>query len=139
MTFLGIDVAKAQLEFACQPSGETGSMTKDDAGIRTSFILEVLHSHHAIEVPRGNGGLIQATHPVALSDPERNLARELASTRMSRAPRPRSSHSGEARHIRPRPRSKFRSIRRLHARASLQLVVTARLASLGDKAAIELF
>jgi hypothetical protein len=88
MTFLGIDVAKAQLEFACQPSGETGSMTKDDAGIRTSFILEVLHSHHAIEVPRGNGGLIQATHPVALSDPERNLARELASTRMSRAPRP---------------------------------------------------
>jgi transposase len=35
MSFIGIDVAKAQLEFACRPSGETGSVANDDAGIRT--------------------------------------------------------------------------------------------------------
>jgi transposase len=34
MEFIGIDVAKAQLEFACRPSGETGRVTNDDPGIR---------------------------------------------------------------------------------------------------------
>jgi transposase len=35
MSFIGIDVAKAQLEFACRPSGETGTVANDDEGIRT--------------------------------------------------------------------------------------------------------
>jgi transposase len=34
MSFIGIDVAKAQLEFACLPSGETGPVPNDDEGIR---------------------------------------------------------------------------------------------------------
>jgi transposase len=33
MSFIGIDVAKAQLEFACLPSGETGRVPNDQAGI----------------------------------------------------------------------------------------------------------
>jgi transposase len=34
MEFIGIDVAKAQLEYGCRPSGETGCVTNDDPGIR---------------------------------------------------------------------------------------------------------
>lgn len=34
MLFIGIDVAKAQLEFACQPSGETGTVPNAEDGIR---------------------------------------------------------------------------------------------------------
>ncbi len=33
MSFIGIDVAKAQLEFACRPSGETGAVANDETGI----------------------------------------------------------------------------------------------------------
>jgi transposase len=34
MESIGIDVAKAQLEFACRPTGETGTVPKTDEGIR---------------------------------------------------------------------------------------------------------
>jgi transposase len=34
MSFIGIDVAKAQLEFACRPSDETGAVPNDEAGVR---------------------------------------------------------------------------------------------------------
>jgi len=34
MLFIGIDVAKAQLEFACRPTGETGTVPNAEAGIR---------------------------------------------------------------------------------------------------------
>jgi transposase len=33
MSFIGIDVAKAQLEFASQPGGETGTVPNDEGGI----------------------------------------------------------------------------------------------------------
>jgi transposase len=33
MVFIGIDVAKVQLELACRPSGETGTATNDERGI----------------------------------------------------------------------------------------------------------
>jgi transposase len=33
MSFIGIDVAKAQLEFACLPSGETGRVRNDETGV----------------------------------------------------------------------------------------------------------
>jgi transposase len=33
-SFLGIDVAKAQLEFACRPSGEAGTVANEEGGIR---------------------------------------------------------------------------------------------------------
>jgi hypothetical protein len=34
MPFIEIDVAKAQFEFACLPSGETGTVPNEDGGIR---------------------------------------------------------------------------------------------------------
>ena len=34
MPFIGIDVAKAQFEFACLPSGGTGTVPHDDRGLR---------------------------------------------------------------------------------------------------------
>lgn len=34
MQFIGIDVAKAQLEFACRPRGETGTVRNTEEGIR---------------------------------------------------------------------------------------------------------
>jgi transposase len=34
MEFIGIDVAKAQLEFTCRPRGETGMVPNEDQGIR---------------------------------------------------------------------------------------------------------
>lgn len=33
MSFIGIDVAKAQLEFACRPAGETGRVPNDGSGV----------------------------------------------------------------------------------------------------------
>ena len=33
MSFIGIDVAKAQLEFACRPGGETGGVPNEERGI----------------------------------------------------------------------------------------------------------
>ena len=33
MSFIGIDVAKAQLEFACLPTDETGVVANDERGI----------------------------------------------------------------------------------------------------------
>ena len=33
MSFIGIDVAKAELEFACIPAGETGRVANDEAGV----------------------------------------------------------------------------------------------------------
>ncbi len=41
--FIGIDVAKAQLDFACQPSGETGTVPNDDGGI--GVLVERLQEH----------------------------------------------------------------------------------------------
>jgi transposase len=41
--FIGIDVAKAQLDFACQPSGGTGTVPNDDGGIRV--LVERLQEH----------------------------------------------------------------------------------------------
>ncbi len=34
MSFIEIDVAKAQLEFACRPSAETGTVANDEGGVR---------------------------------------------------------------------------------------------------------
>jgi transposase len=43
MSFIGIDVAKATLDYACRPSGEAGTVPNDDPGIRT--LVEHLHPH----------------------------------------------------------------------------------------------
>jgi transposase len=74
--FIGIDVAKAQLEFACQPSAETGTVPNDDGGIRelvarcqalapTLLVLEATGGYEAAVV----AALATAGLPVVVANP----------------------------------------------------------------------
>jgi transposase len=76
MEFIGIDVAKAQLEFACLPSGETGRVHNDDGGIRelvarcqapppTLIVLEATGGYEAALV----AALATAGLPVVVANP----------------------------------------------------------------------
>ena len=76
MLFIGIDVAKAQLEFACRPSGETGTVPNADAGIRelvtrcqalrpTLIVLEATGGYEAALV----AALATAGLPVVVANP----------------------------------------------------------------------
>jgi transposase len=76
MAFIGIDVAKAQLEFAGRPSGETGTVSNDEVGIRalverirdlrpTLIVLEATGGYEAAVVAAlGTAGL-----PVVVANP----------------------------------------------------------------------
>jgi transposase len=74
--FIGIDVAKAQLEFACRPDRETGTVANDDAGIRelvtrsqglapTLIVLEATGGYEAAVV----AALATAGLPVVVANP----------------------------------------------------------------------
>lgn len=74
--FIGIDVAKAQLEFACRPDGETGTVANDDAGMRalvarcqsrapTLIVLEATGGYEAALV----AALASAGLPVVVANP----------------------------------------------------------------------
>lgn len=75
MLFIGIDVAKAQLEFACQPSGERGTVPNADEGIRelvmrcqltpTLIVLEATGGYEAALV----AALATAGLPVVVANP----------------------------------------------------------------------
>jgi len=76
MLFIGIDVAKAQLEFACRPSGETGTVPNVDEGIRelvtrcqaltpTLMVLEATGGYEAALV----AALATAGLPVVVANP----------------------------------------------------------------------
>lgn len=76
MSFLGIDVAKAQLECAVRPSGETGTVPNDDAGIRvlvsrcqelapTLLVLEATGGYEAAIV----AALAAVALPVVVANP----------------------------------------------------------------------
>jgi transposase len=76
MSFIGIDVAKAQLEFAVRPSGETGTVPNDDAGIRalvsqcqelapTLLVLEATGGYEAAIV----AALAAVALPVVVANP----------------------------------------------------------------------
>jgi transposase len=76
MLFIGIDVAKAQLEFACRPSGETGTVPNADEGIRelvtrcqaltpTLMVLEATGGYEAALV----AALATAGLPVVVANP----------------------------------------------------------------------
>jgi len=63
MLFIGIDVAKAQLEFACRPGGEIGTVPNEEGGIRelvarcqgltpTLIVLEATGGYEAAENPK---------------------------------------------------------------------------------------
>ena len=55
MLFIGIDVAKAQLEFACRPSGATGTVPNDDTGI-PALVEQLQAVHPALIVLEATGG-----------------------------------------------------------------------------------
>ncbi len=76
MSFIGIDVAKAQLEFASRPSGKPGTVPNDDAGIRelvrhcqglapTLIVLEATGGYEAAIV----AALAAAQLPVVVANP----------------------------------------------------------------------
>jgi len=76
MLFIGIDVAKAQLEFACQPRGESGTVPNADDGIRelvtrcqaltpTLIVLEATGGYEAALV----AALATAGLPVVVANP----------------------------------------------------------------------
>ena len=76
MLFIGIDVAKAQLEFACRPSGETGTVCNYDGGIRelvarcraltpALIVLEATGGYEAAVV----AALVTAGLPVVVANP----------------------------------------------------------------------
>jgi transposase len=76
MSFIGIDVAKAQLEFACRPTGETGTVVNEEDGIRalrercqalapTLIVLEATGGYEAAVV----AALATAGLPVVVANP----------------------------------------------------------------------
>jgi transposase len=84
MSFIGIDVAKATLEYACRPRGEAGTVANDDPGIRA--LVERLHPHApTLIVLEATGGyeaavvaaLATAGLPVVVANPRqvRDFAR----------------------------------------------------------------
>jgi len=76
MSFVGIDVAKAQLEFAVRPSGETGVVTNDDAGV-SALVTRCQRLAPALLVLEATGGseaaivaaLAAAGLPVVVANP----------------------------------------------------------------------
>jgi len=76
MSFIGIDVAKATLDYACRPMGDADSVPNDDRGIRT--LVERLHTHEpTLIVLEATGGyeaavvaaLATAGLPVVVANP----------------------------------------------------------------------
>jgi transposase len=76
MEFIGIDVAKAQLEFTCRPRGETGMVPNEDQGIRelvarcqaltpALIVLEATGGYEAAAV----AALATASLPVVVANP----------------------------------------------------------------------
>jgi transposase len=76
MSFIGIDVAKAQLEFACRPSGDAGSVANTEEGVRallarcqaltpTLIVLEATGGYEAAAV----AALAAAGLPVVVANP----------------------------------------------------------------------
>jgi transposase len=74
--FIGIDVAKAQLEFACRPGGEIGTVPNEEGGIRelvarcqgltpTLIVLEATGGYEAAVV----AALATAGLPIVVANP----------------------------------------------------------------------
>ena len=76
MSFIGIDVAKAQLEFACRPSGETATVSNDEAGIH-ALVAQCQAAAAALIVCEATGGyeaalvaaLVTAGLPAVVANP----------------------------------------------------------------------
>lgn len=121
MSFIGIDVAKAQLEFACRPSGETGTVANDDGGIRalvergqalapTLIVLEATGGYEAAVVaalataglavvvanPRHVRDFAKATGQLAKTDAIDAQVLALFAERVRPAPRPLPDEAAQA-------------------------------------------
>ncbi len=78
MSFIGIDVAKAQLEFACRPGGETGGVPNEERGI-TQLVVRCRTLAPTLIVCEATGGyeaalvaaLATAGLPVVVANPAR--------------------------------------------------------------------
>jgi transposase len=76
MSFIGIDVAKAQLEFASRPSGEAGTVANDEAGI-AALVARCQAAGAGLIVCEATGGyeaglvaaLARAGLPVVVANP----------------------------------------------------------------------
>jgi transposase len=76
MSFIGIDVAKAQLEFACRPGGETGGVPNEERGI-TQLVVRCRTLAPTLIVCEATGGyeaalvaaLATAGLPVVVANP----------------------------------------------------------------------
>lgn len=113
MTFIGVDVAKAHLEFACRPTGETGTVPNDDGGIRalvtrcqalapTLIVLEATGGYEAavgaalatagcplvVANPRQVRDFARATGPLAKTDAIDAQVLALFAERVRPEPRP---------------------------------------------------
>lgn len=98
MSFIGVDVAKAQLAFACRPEAETGSVPNDERGVAqlvarcqalgpTLVVCEATGGYEAALV----AALTTARLPVVVANPRqvRDFAKatgQLAKNRRHRCP-----------------------------------------------------
>jgi transposase len=121
MEFIGIDVAKAQLEFACRPSGETGTVLNEDGGIHelvaccqaltpTLIVLEATGGYEAALVaalataglplvvanPRQVRDFAKATGRLAKTDTIDAQVLALFAERVQPAPRPLPDEAAQA-------------------------------------------
>ncbi len=103
MRFIGIDVAQAQLECACRPRGETGTVPNAEAGIRelvarcqvlgpTLIVLEATGGYEATAV----AALATATGQLAQTDALDAQVLALVAERVRPEPRPLPDQDGEA-------------------------------------------
>ena len=121
MPFIGIDVAKAQFEFACLPSGETGTVPNEDGGIPelvarcqaltpTLIVLEATGGYEAALVaalataglplvvvnPRQVRDFARATGQLAKTDAIDAQVLALFAERVRPAPRPLATEAAQA-------------------------------------------
>jgi transposase len=121
MEFIGIDVAKAQLEFVCRPSGETGTVLNEDGGIHelvarcqaltpTLIVLEATGGYEAALVaalataglplvvanPRQVRDFAKATGRLAKTDTIDAQVLALFAERVQPAPRPLPDEAAQA-------------------------------------------
>jgi transposase len=121
MEFIGIDVAKAQLEYVCRPSGETGTIANQEEGIRelvarcqaltpTLIVLEATGGYEAALVaalttaglplvvvnPRPVRDFARATGPLAKTDAIDAQVLALFAERGRPAPRPLPDEAAQA-------------------------------------------
>ena len=110
-SYVGLDVAKATLEIAVLPSGETWTVTNDDAGVQ-ELLPQLLTLAPTLVVLEATGGFERATVaalakaglPVVASPRLRESARAARQNRHPRCPDPRRVRPARAPRVATAPR-----------------------------------